>query len=256
MSLNRYFLRLAYNGSKYHGWQSQNNATTIQEMLNHAISLLVSEQVSLTGAGRTDTGVHAREFYAHFDLSRQLDEQARKKLVFKLNGFLPEDIVIFEIMPVKPEANARFSALSRTYKYVISTKKNPFLEGFSYYLFGNLDIGLMNRGAEILLETKDFTSFSKVDTDTKTNICKVYHAAWAMKGDELIFTIKADRFLRNMVRAIVGTLLELGRTRITLDEFKVIIESKNRSAAGGSVPACGLYLEEIEYPSEVFLLHH
>jgi len=248
MPANRYFLRLAYNGTHYHGWQSQDNATTIQEVLSHSLSLLVSEPVNLTGAGRTDTGVHAWQYYAHFDLANPLDEAARKKLVFKLNGFLPNDIVIFEIIPVRPDAHARFSAISRTYRYLISTAKNPFLEGFAYYLYGNLDIDLMNKGAGILLETKDFTSFSKVDTDSKTNICKVSHAKWETEGDELIFTIKANRFLRNMVRAIVGTLLELGRSRITLAEFKEIIESRNRSAAGGSVPACGLYLAEIEYP--------
>jgi tRNA pseudouridine38-40 synthase len=253
MPVNRYFLKLAYNGSKYHGWQSQGNATTIQEIISGSISLLLGKQIQLTGAGRTDTGVHAWQYFAHFDLPDPLDEESRKKLVFKLNGFLPRDIVIFGIIPVKPNAHARFSAVSRTYKYIISMRKNPFLEGFAYYLYGSIDIESMNKGAQILLDTKDFTSFSKVDTDTKTNICTVHHARWTKEADEIIFTIVANRFLRNMVRAIVGTLLELGRNRITIEEFKEIIESRNRSSAGGSVPACGLYLAEIEYPPEIYL---
>ena len=253
MGLNRYFIRLAFNGTAYHGWQIQKNANSVQQSLTKALSLLLHEPIELTGAGRTDAGVHAWDYYAHFDLENQLDESERKNLVFKLNGFLPGDIVIYDILPVKPGANARFSAKSRTYRYVISTCKNPFLSGYAYYLYGTLNVDLMNEGAGILLETKDFTSFSKVNTDTKTNICTVYYAKWDRERDELVFTVRADRFLRNMVRAIVGTLLELGRERITLDDFKQIIASKNRSDAGGSVPACGLFLANIEYPEEIFL---
>ena len=253
MGLHRYFIRLAFNGTAYHGWQIQKNANSVQQSLSNALSLLLHEPIDLTGAGRTDAGVHAWDYYAHFDLENPLDEAGRVNLVFKLNGFLPKDIVINDILPVKPEANARFSARSRTYRYVISTCKNPFLAGYAYYLYGKLNLDLMNKGAAILLETKDFTSFSKVNTDTKTNICTVTYARWEREGDELVFTIKANRFLRNMVRAIVGTLLELGRERITLDDFKRVIASKNRSDAGGSVPACGLFLSNIEYPGEIFL---
>jgi tRNA pseudouridine38-40 synthase len=253
MGLNRYFIRLAFNGTAYHGWQIQKNAGSVQQTLTNALTLLVHESMQLTGAGRTDTGVHAWDYYAHFDLENPLDREARNALVFKLNGFLQEDIVINDILPVIPTANARFSALSRTYRYVISTCKNPFLTGYAYYLYGKLNLELMNEGAAILLETKDFTSFSKVNTDTKTNICTVFYARWDKEGDELVFTIKANRFLRNMVRAIVGTLLELGRDRITLDDFRQIIASKSRSDAGGSVPACGLFLANIEYPDEIFL---
>jgi tRNA pseudouridine38-40 synthase len=253
MSINRYFLKLAYDGTAYHGWQKQKNARCIQETIREALRLISGEPVELTGAGRTDAGVHAWDYYAHFDLEKNLGESERKKFVFQLNGFLPHDIVIYDILPVKPDANARFSAVSRTYKYIISKKKNPFLREYSFYYYGKLDVGLMNQGACILTETEDFTSFSKVDTDTKTNLCNVTHAEWTAEGDELIFTISANRFLRNMVRAIVGTLLELGRGRINLDDFRRIIESKNRSAAGGSVPARGLYLVDIEYPGDVFM---
>jgi tRNA pseudouridine38-40 synthase len=253
MGLNRYFIRLAFNGTAYHGWQIQKNASSVQQSLTNVLALLLHEPIELTGAGRTDAGVHAWDYYAHFDLENQLDEKRRSNLVFKLNGFLQEDIVINDILPVIPGANARFSAKSRTYRYVISTCKNPFLTGYAYYLYGKLNLDLMNKGAAILLETKDFTSFSKVNTDTKTNICTVTYARWEREGDELVFTIRANRFLRNMVRAIVGTLLELGRERITLEDFKQIIASKNRSDAGGSVPACGLFLANIEYPEEIFI---
>lgn len=252
MGLNRYFIRLAFNGTAYHGWQIQKNANTVQQSLTDALSILLREPIGLTGAGRTDAGVHAWDYWAHFDLEDQLDESSRNNLVFKLNGFLPGDIVIYDILPVKPGANTRFSAISRTYRYVISSLKNPFLAGYAYYLYGTLNVDLMNEGAGILLETKDFTSFSKVNTDTKTNICSVTYAGWEKEGDELIFTIKANRFLRNMVRAIVGTLLELGRERITLEDFRQVIAGKNRSDAGGSVPACGLFLANVEYPEDIF----
>jgi len=253
MGLNRYFIRLAFNGTAYHGWQIQKNANSVQQSLTNALTLLLHESIELTGAGRTDAGVHAWNYYAHFDLEQQLEESDRKNLLFKLNGFLPGDIVIYDIFPVKPAANARFSTKSRTYRYMISTCKNPFLSGYCYYLYGALNMDLMNEGGGILLETKDFTSFSKVNTDTKTNICTVYYARWDREGDELVFTIKANRFLRNMVRAIVGTLLELGRERINLEDFRQIIAGKNRSDAGGSVPACGLFLANIEYPEDIFL---
>jgi tRNA pseudouridine38-40 synthase len=253
MDRYRYFLKLAYDGTAYHGWQSQENAETVQMMLNNALQLILRELADVTGAGRTDAGVHAREYFAHFEIGRKLTKKEREKTLFQLNGFLPQDIAIYDLMPVRPDAHARFSATSRTYEYHITLHKDPFRREYTYHLYGDLDLRLMNRGARILLETDDFTSFSKVDTDAKTNLCKVTEAHWQRKGDELIFTISANRFLRNMVRAIVGTLLELGRHRIDLEGFKRIIESKNRSNAGGSVPARGLYLTRVVYPGEIFI---
>ena len=251
--MSRYFLKLAFDGTDYHGWQSQNNATTIQQTLNHALTLVIGETISLTGAGRTDTGVHARNYYAHFDTGDDLDLPTRKKLVHKLNRFLPQDIVIYEILPVRSNANARYAATLRTYKYYFHTFKDPFADKYSQYLYGKIDLPLMNTGAELLVSTSDFTSFSKVGTDTKTNICKVTYAEWTIDGYNLVFTISADRFLRNMVRAIVGTLIELGRGKITLNDLEKIISQKNRCDAGESVPAKGLFLEKIDYPERIFL---
>jgi tRNA pseudouridine38-40 synthase len=251
--MNRYFLKLAFDGTLYHGWQFQKNAETVQDILNKALSLLIPGSGKLTGAGRTDAGVHAREFYAHFDCEEVLDLPVRKKLVFKLNRYLPADIVIHDIIPVKPKANARFSATSRTYKYYLHTFKDPFREKYSQYFYGKLDLELMNEGANILVKTNDFTSFSKVDTDTRTNICMVDSAFWIEDGNKIIFTIRADRFLRNMVRAIVGTLMELGKGKMNLAEFENIIATRNRSDAGESGVAKGLFLEKIEYPEGIFL---
>lgn len=250
--MNRYFLKLAFDGTCYHGWQIQKNAVSIQQLLNKSLSLLLSEDIMLTGAGRTDAGVHAREYFAHFDLEQGLDQPARKKLVYKLNRFLPNDVVVYDVIPVKPGVNARFSATGRTYKYYIHTFKDPFRDKYSQYLYGRISLELMNAGAAILVKTHDFTSFSKADTDTKTNICKVDSAFWTREGNDLVFTIRADRFLRNMVRAIVGTLLDLGKGKITLTDLQQIISSHNRSDAGESVVAKGLFLEKIEYPPEIF----
>ncbi|MCB2209119.1 MAG: tRNA pseudouridine(38-40) synthase TruA [Bacteroidetes bacterium] len=243
--MHRYFIKLAYKGTHYHGWQIQDNAHTIQEELNTKISLMLSETVNLVGCGRTDTGVHAREFYAHFDISKELDQL--ENLAFKLNGFLPEDIVIFEIFKVPTDFHARFDAQSRTYKYCISQRKNPFLTGQSFYYHGALDIVKMNAASKILFDYSDFTSFSKLHTQTKTNRCTIYHANWEKKGEELIFTIRADRFLRNMVRAIVGTMIEIGSGKLGVEDMKRIIEAKDRSDAGFSVPAEGLFLEKVSY---------
>ncbi|MFH1161213.1 MAG: tRNA pseudouridine(38-40) synthase TruA [bacterium] len=253
--MNRYFVKLAFDGTNYHGWQIQQNARTVQQALNDAFSLILREPVRLTGCGRTDTGVHASEFFAHVDLARSLSEEERTKLVFKLNGYLDEDLVIHSIFPVKPRLHARFSAKQRTYQYRITRTKNPFLTKYSYYLYGYLDVELMNKGAEFLLSVTDFTSFSKVNSDTKTNICKVFSARWEPCEHELVFTIRADRFLRNMVRAIVGTLLELGSGKITFDEFRQIVHSHNRSNAGDSVPAAGLFLVEVVYADGIELEH-
>jgi tRNA pseudouridine38-40 synthase len=218
------------------------------------MTMMLRSPVLLTGAGRTDTGVHAEEYFAHFDLDCMLTDVDRDKLVFRLNGYLGGEIVLFEILPVKGRSHARFSATSRTYRYCVSRVPDPFRRNFTHYIYGPLDHALMNRGAALVMGYDDFTSFSKVDTDTKTNICRISHARWEMEGNELVFTITADRFLRNMVRAIAGTLLDLGAGKISLDDVKMIIESKNRSNAGDSVPARGLTLHRIVYPEEIFLV--
>ncbi|MCX6268264.1 MAG: tRNA pseudouridine(38-40) synthase TruA [Bacteroidetes bacterium] len=253
MSPNRYFLRLAYDGSHFHGWQRQPNATTVQQTLEEAMSMMLRLPVLLTGAGRTDTGVHADEFFAHFDSDHVLTKMSCERLVFRLNRFLGGEIALFEISPVAFNAHARFSAISRTYRYCISRVPNPFRRDFTHPVYSQIDDEAMNTGAAILMGYHDFTSFSKVDTDSATNICKISHARWEMEGEELVFTITADRFLRNMVRAIVGTLLQLGTGKISLGELRQIIESKNRSNAGDSAPARGLTLHRIVYPAEVFL---
>jgi len=249
--LNRYFIRLAYDGTRYHGWQRQKNALSVQQILEESMSMMLREAVKLTGAGRTDTGVHAKEYYSHFDTNREIRRPELQKLVFKLNSYLDPDIVIHDIFPVSEHTHARFSASSRTYKYYITTRKNPFRNKFTHFFFGRIDVDLMNQGADIILQYDDFTSFSKVDTDTKTNICKISRAFWEWEGEELVFTITANRFLRNMVRSIVGTLLDIGTGKLSLAELKMVIESKNRANAGDSVPACGLILYSIDYPGEM-----
>jgi tRNA pseudouridine38-40 synthase len=247
----RYFIKLSFLGTNYHGWQTQENATSVQSVLCDALSVIVRERIEITGAGRTDTGVHAREFYAHFD-THYLDEKQRKELVFHLNGYLPFDIAVQEIIPVKAGSHARFSALSRTYQYIIAQAKDPFLSGFAFYYTVPLDIQKMNDGAAIIKSCMDFTSFTKLPAESKTNICLITDINWEKKGDLLLFNITANRFLRNMVRAIVGTLIDLGRGKSSLNDLVGIIETKNRSAAGASVPANGLYLSSIKYPETVF----
>jgi len=243
----RFFLKLAYDGTNYHGWQVQENAHTVQAELEKKIGLMLSDKISVTGCGRTDTGVHAQEFYAHFDTGKMPFEP--KDFVYKLNRFLPVDIAVFDLFEVSPDMHTRFSAVSRTYKYFINTKKNPFNTKYSYYFNGDLDVDAMNRAAKYITKYDDFTSFSKLHTQTATNICKISEAAWEVLNDgRLIFTITADRFLRNMVRAVVGTLIEVGKKRITPEDVKSIIEAKDRSKAGFSVPANGLFLEKIKYP--------
>jgi tRNA pseudouridine38-40 synthase len=248
----RYFTRLCYKGTKYHGWQIQPNSSTVQGILNQDLSLILNEKIELTGAGRTDTGVHAKVFYAHFDSSVD-DLHTDTNLVFRINGKLPKDIAIQEILKVKPDAHARFDAISRTYEYHITRVKDPFLTDFAHFIYGDLDFESMNQVTALLTDVSDFTSFSKVDTDVKTNICKVSRAAWTMDSEKMIFTITADRFLRDMVRAMVGTILDVGFSRTTVSEFREIIEKKNRSAAGNSVPAKGLFLTNIQYPSDIFI---
>lgn len=244
--MNRYFIRLSYNGTKYHGWQMQQNAHSVQAELNEKLSTLLGEEINIVGCGRTDTGVHAREFYAHFEVS-QLHFKA-KDLAYKLNRFLPEDIAINKIFAVDDEMHARFSAISRTYKYYISRKKSPFNSLFNYFFDGPLDVEAMQAASATLFQYEDFTSFSKLHTQTATNNCKITTAKWELVNDELIFTITADRFLRNMVRAIVGTLLEIGKGKLKPEEMQQIIKAKDRSQAGFSVPAKGLFLDRIVYP--------
>lgn len=246
----RYFIRLAYNGAPFCGWQIQPNGTSVQGELERAFSLILNEEIAIIGCGRTDAGVNARNFYAHFDSSQKLTCEELAQLVHRINRFLPKEIVIFEIFPVHNDLHARFSATERTYKYYISRRKNPFDTQFAYPLHIPLDISLMNEAANYLLTVEDFTSFSKLHTQTHTNICNVTKALWHQTDNQLIFEISANRFLRNMVRAVVGTLLWVGNGKITLKQFKEIIAAKNRCKAGFSVPANALFLEDIRYNFE------
>lgn len=247
--MGRYFIVLAYNGTNYCGWQSQPNGLAVQEVIEKALSTLLQQPVALTGAGRTDAGVHARRMIAHFDV----ELQNITGFADRLNRILPRDIVIYDVLPVKSEAHARFDATSRLYRYYVTTQKDPFLNPFRYFVHGVPDLEMMNKCAQILFEYNDFTSFSKLHTDVKTNNCIIYEAFWVKNGFEYIFTIKADRFLRNMVRAIVGTLLDAGRNKLDETGMRRVIEAKNRGAAGLSVPANALFLEGIEYPETIFL---
>jgi tRNA pseudouridine38-40 synthase len=250
MLLHRYFIKLDYNGSHFHGWQIQLNAHTVQAEINTSLSTLLREDICVVGCGRTDTGVHARNFIAHFD-SENTDLQLNANLIYKLNRILPKTIAIHSIKKMHADAHARFDAISRTYKYYIIQTKDPFNFNFQNFIYGEIDIELMNKAAQKLFDYIDFTSFSKVDTDVQTNNCKIMEAGWKLNGDQLIFTIKADRFLRNMVRAIVGTLLEVGTRKITVSDFCNIIESKNRGNAGSSAPGHALFLEEVCYPDDI-----
>ena len=240
----RYFIKLAYNGTHYHGWQIQPNVASVQETMNKAFSVILNSEISLMGAGRTDTGVHAKEMYAHFDLEKPFDIS---NTIHKLNSFLPKDIVIYDIFAVADDAHTRFDANKRTYEYHINTFKDAFLQEQSWYFHQKLDIDLMNEAAKILLKHTDFQCFSKVNTDVNTFDCTIFEAHWNKENGKLIFTISANRFLRNMVRSIVGTLINIGLRKITLQDFESIIKSKNRDKAGFSVPAHGLYLTKIEY---------
>lgn len=241
----RYFIKLAYKGTNYFGWQYQPDAISVQETLNKALSTLLKTNIDILGAGRTDSGVHAKEMFAHFDYETEIDT---KKIVHKLNSFLPKDIAIFDLFKVHDDAHARFDATKRTYEYHIHTKKNAFESDDSWYYSLPLDVEKMNEACKILFEYIDFECFSKTHTDVNTFNCKIFEANWKQNEDKLVFTISADRFLRNMVRAIVGTMINIGSGKVSLNDFRKIIESKNRSKAGFSVPAHGLYLTKIEYP--------
>ena len=244
--MQRYFIYLAYDGTQYHGWQIQPNGDSVQQRLMDALqTLLRREVVEVTGAGRTDAGVHAKLMVAHFDADTHLD---CSKLTDKLNRLLPPDISIYKVEPVDAEMHARFSAQSRRYEYYVTTAKSPFMRQYRYRLHKSPDFQLMNQAAQLLLEQDDFTSFSKLHTDVKTNICHVTRAEWSqVDEDTWVFNIQADRFLRNMVRAVVGTLLEVGFGKLTLDGFRGVIRQKDRCSAGMSVPAQGLFLADIQY---------
>jgi tRNA pseudouridine38-40 synthase len=264
----RYFIELAYDGTNYHGWQIQQNAVSVQELLNKALATILRQSVETTGCGRTDTGVHAREFFAHFDvidhspLTMDDGEKTEGSVstnhgpwtidyglkVRGLNSLLPPDIGIKNIIPVHEDAHARFDATQRSYQYHIHFHKDPFLHGYSWMVRDVPDMVLMNQAAAIIMEYTDFSCFSKSNTQVKTNNCKITRAEWIKTEQGIVFHISADRFLRNMVRAIVGTLMMVGKHEIGPEAVRAIIESKNRSNAGTSVPACGLYLTEIKYP--------
>lgn len=247
--MNRYFIYLAYNGTNYCGWQKQPNDVTVQETIEKALSTLLRTDVSIIGAGRTDTGVHAKQMFAHFDV---YPLENIRELTYKLNQILPKDIAVYDIVQVKEDAHARFDASSRSYRYYLTTCKDPFLYPYKYKVRDNLDINRMNTCANILLQYEDFTSFSKLHTDVKTNNCKIMEACWVQEDNDYIFTIKADRFLRNMVRAIVGTLLEVGRGRLDIEGMHRVVQGKDRCLAGSSVPGHALFLEKIEYPQSIF----
>jgi len=246
----RYFIDLSYNGRAYHGWQIQPDVSTVQAALNHALSTVLRTPLECMGAGRTDTGVHAQQMVAHFDIETKIDV---KDSVYKLNVYLPKDIHVNTIRQVKPEIHARFDALSRTYIYKISRTKDAFNYQNAHTYTLPLDVDLMNQAAKILFDFTDFQCFSKVKTDVKTYDCKLMEAHWEVDQNSLNFKIKADRFLRNMVRAIVGTMIEVGAKKRSLDEFREIIRSKNRSNAGTSAPAKGLYLIKIDYSKSIYI---
>jgi tRNA pseudouridine38-40 synthase len=240
----RYFIELSYNGKNYHGWQIQPDVISVQEKLNIALSTILQIKTEVVGAGRTDTGVHASQMFAHFDV----DSELQGDYVFKLNSILPDDIVVYKLFLVDVEKHVRFDAVSRSYEYKIWLGRNPFLLDVTWQIHSqNLDINLMNEAASLLLEYEDFQTFSKVKTDVYTYNCTLTEAVWKQEGNQLTFYISSNRFLRNMVRAIVGTLLDVGLGKVSIEGFRKIIESKNRSNAGLSVPAKGLFLTQIKY---------
>ena len=245
----RYFLKIAYDGSPFCGWQMQPNALTVQQKLQETMQLFCNLHGDTLGCGRTDTGVHAKEFFLHFDCESAIENH--DEFIYKLNRVLPESIAVYELYKVGHEAHCRFDALSRTYEYHIQQAKNPFIKN-AWYNSAPLNLKALVEGCQLLMQYEDFTSFSKSNTQVFTNNCAIFEAYWEQKEDLLVFTIKANRFLRNMVRAIVGSLIDLGKEKYNLEHFKKIIESKNRSNAGVSVPAQGLYLTQVCYPEYYF----
>jgi tRNA pseudouridine38-40 synthase len=249
----RYFVRLAYLGENYFGWQKQINAVTVQEKLEFALSLILRSEIKISGSSRTDTGVHAREQYAHFNIENEIKDLNR--VIQKVNGVLPLDICIYEIIPILDTCHSRFDAVSRSYSYKLIDHKDPFLLNMAYKYHKPLDINKMNEAALLLLEYTDFQCFSRVNTDVATFNCTIFYAYWEKTKDYLEFNIKANRFLRGMVRAIVGTLLDVGSGKLSTEEFEKIIQLKDRTKAGGSAPAAGLTLMSVSYPENYFELN-
>tara|TARA_B100000609_G_C17191639_1_gene422820 strand:+ start:789 stop:1550 length:762 start_codon:yes stop_codon:yes gene_type:complete len=247
---SRYFIEIAYNGEAYSGWQKQPNSISIQETIEIVLSNLLSDEISVVGAGRTDAGVHALKMFAHFDA--KISDKKLNELKYLMNNYLPKDIVVKNLYNVIPKAHARFDAISRTYEYKISKEKDPFNFPLTYFIKENIDIDLMNKASKILLNYRDFKSFSKSNSDVKTFFCKIISAKWNFTKNEYIFKIESDRFLRNMVRAIVGSLIEIGMGKREINDFKKLIESRDRKNAGFSVPAKGLFLTDIVYPKKIF----
>lgn len=247
----RYFIELSYNGGRYCGWQRQRDAASVQATLEGALSTLLRERLEVTGVGRTDTGVHAAYYVAHFDVASPLADP--RQTTYKLNCLLPDDIAVFGLYPVAPGAHARFDASAREYRYFIESRKNPFTRQAVWQYYQPLNAVEMNRAAALLSEYSDFTSFAKLNSNNKTNICRIVRAGWEESPEGVYrFTIRADRFLRNMVRALVGTMVDVGRGRYSAEEFRSIVESRDLSRASGSAPAEGLYLWDVAYPAEVF----
>lgn len=243
----RYFIELKYDGTRYHGWQIQQNATGVQQVLNEAMGVIFKRPVATLGCGRTDTGVHARQFFVHFDLDETLDDL--QNLVHRLNGLLPNDIAVMRVFPVRFDLHARFDATGRTYRYYIYTSKDPFLKGRAHWIHFQPDREAMQKAADLLLDYTDFSCFSKNRTQVKTNICHITHADMYAENGMVVFRISADRFLRGMVRAIVGTLLQVGEGKMDMEGFRSVIENKSRKNAGASVAPYGLYLDEVTYDS-------
>ncbi|MFW5760588.1 MAG: tRNA pseudouridine(38-40) synthase TruA [Cyclobacteriaceae bacterium] len=246
----RYFLDISYRGTNYHGWQMQKNALSIQQIIEDCLGKLLGNETPVTASGRTDAGVHARQQIAHFDAELQI---SLPELQRRMNGFLPLDIAINSIVPVTEQGHARYTAYSRSYQYLIHQHKNPFLQDLSFFFWQELDVKKMNEAAEFLLGTHDFQCFSKANTDVKHYLCNITEAKWEQQKNRLVFNITANRFLRGMVRAVVGTLLEVGKRNMDPAPMKDIIKSRDRSNAGKSAPACGLYLTNVKYPIEIYL---
>lgn len=246
----RYFIELSYLGTAYNGWQKQNNSLGVQELLENALSKVLRQEVEITGSSRTDTGVHAEQQFAHFDVEPAIDNSGT--IVYKLNGMLPRDIAVKRIVQVADDLNSRFVATHRRYEYRIILKKNPFLTGRATLLKSELDVESMNEAAMLILGLHDFESFSKLHTNVNNFRCTVSRADWRQEGDMLIFTIQANRFLRGMVRAIVGTMLEIGRGRRDISSFQSVLDARDRKAAGPQAPAEGLFLVEVGYDPAIF----
>lgn len=246
----RYFFEIAYNGKNYNGWQAQQNSMGVQTVVENALGKLLQSQINIVGSGRTDTGVHCEQQFFHADIEKGFDSA---NLLLRVNSFLPKDIVIRSIKAVKATASARYDATERTYRYEITRTKNPFLDGLAWHYFKPLDIQSMNQAAALLIGEHDFECFSKVKTDVNHFLCEVKKAAWRENAERLVFTISANRFLRGMVRAVVGTLLDVGTGKISLEDFKAIVRSRDRKKAGANVPSHGLYLMKVKYPSGIFL---